>query len=394
MYTLGAGIFMASSLVCGLAPNPAVLTVGRVAQGLSAALLSPQVLSILSTSYQGEARARALNAYGVTMGLAAVFGQLVGGLLIRADILGWSWRSCFLINLPICLLIIVLTSRLVPESRAPRRPQLDLVGMIFIALALTTVMLPMVEGREQGWPLWSWLCLAAAVVLFAVFAGYVIRLKRRGGQPLVDPVLFTERAFTAGLQAQVVFNLGLAAFFLVFALYLQVGRQLDALGAGLLFVVIGAGYMATSLTARRVAGRLGCQVIALGAALRLIAAVCLIATVSTLGAGGSIWWFVPSLLVDGAGMGFAVAPLASTVLSRMTSQHAGAVAGVLTTGVQVGNALGVGVIGVVFYGRLFGHGLTPGSYAHAFASALVYITVVVIALGVIVQFLPRKGRAG
>lgn len=394
MYTLGVGIFMLSSLVCGIAANPVMLIIGRIGQGLSAALLSPQVLSIIGTIYRGEARARAFNAYGVTMGLAAVFGQLIGGLLIQADILGWGWRSCFLINLPIGVLITVLAPRLVPESRAPGCPQLDLVGMVLIALALTAVVLPMVEGREQGWPLWTRLCLAGAVVLLAGFAGYEIRLKGRGGQPLVDPVLFTERAFTAGLLAQVVFCLGQAAFFLVFALYVQLGRGLDALGAGLIFVAIGAGYMATSLPARQVAGRLGRQVIAMGAALRLIAAICLIGTVSTIGTGGSIWWLVPSLFMDGAGMGFAVAPLASTVLSRMSPQRAGAVTGALTTGIQVGNALGVGIIGVVFYDALFGHGATSASYAHAFASALVYIAAVAIALCVVVQFMPPKGRAG
>lgn len=388
-YVTGIAVFTLSSVVCGVAPVVPVLIIGRIAQGLSAALLSPQVLSIITTAYSGEAKARAVNAYGVCMGLAAVFGQVIGGLLIQANVFGWDWRTCFLINVPIGLAVLALTPRLVPESRAPRRPGLDLVGMTMIALALVAVVLPLVEGRQQGWPLWAWLCLVAAVLLFAGFGRYEQRIKRQGVQPLIDFALFRERAFTAGLLAQLVFYLGMAAFFLVFALYVQSGRGLTPLHAGLLFVANGVGYLATSTTARYVAARIGRQVIALGGVLRFVAAVLYIVIVIRIGVGGSVGWLVPALIIDGAGMGLAVAPLASTVLSRITPQHVGAASGALTTGIQVGNAFGVAIIGVVFFGALSG----AGGYAHAFASGVGYVAIVAVALVALVQLLPRRSES-
>jgi EmrB/QacA subfamily drug resistance transporter len=388
MYMLGMTVFTLSSVVCGVAPSAAVLVGARVVQGLAAAVMSPQVLSILGTLYTGEARARAFNAYGVVMGVSAVFGQLIGGLLIHGNVFGWGWRNCFLINLPIGIVALSLVPRLVPETRAPGRPRLDIGGMVLIALALVAVVLPLIEGRQQGWPPWAWLSLAAAVPLFALFTLYERGLMRRGSAPLIDLGLFRERAFTAGLLAQLTFFMGMAAFFLVFALFVQFGRGLDALGAGLIFIAIGAGYMATSNIARLAAVKMGRQVIAAGALLRVVGLSLLVLTVAEIGVSGSIAWLVPALVIDGAGMGLALAPLATTVLSRVTPSHAGAASGVLNTGLQMGNALGVAVIGVIFYGLLASsHGVN--AYPHAFQFSLLYLIAVEVVLAVLVQFLPR-----
>jgi EmrB/QacA subfamily drug resistance transporter len=392
MFTLGLVLFIISSASCGAAPSITVLVISRVAQGLSAALMGPQVLTILGITFSGHLRVRAFNAYGVTMGLAAVFGQLIGGVLIRADILGWGWRSCFLINIPIGVVALLLVPRHVPESFAPGRQRLDLVGMVLAALALTALILPVVEGRQQGWPLWAWLSLAASFVLFTIFALYEHRLTQRGGSPLVDLALFRERAFTAGLSVQLVFWTGSASFFLVFALYLQLGRGLDALHAGLIFIAIGSGYMVTSTTARFAAARLGRQVITLGGLLCALALCFMTLTVELIGVGGNILWLAPTLAIDGAGMGLAVAPLAATVLSRITPQHAGAATGVLTTGVQVGNALGVAIVGVIFYGVL-DNTHTVNAYAHAFGFSLVYLIFAALAVAALVQLLPRAPAA-
>jgi EmrB/QacA subfamily drug resistance transporter len=391
MFVVGMALFTASSAACGVAPNATFLVIGRVCQGLSAALMSPQVLTIMGAAYQGEARARAINAYGVTMGIAAVFGQLIGGLLIQADIFGLSWRACFLINVPIGIVAIALAPRFVPESRAPGRPRVDLGGMILVSLALAAVVLPLIEGREEGWPLWAWLCLAVSVPLFALFAAYEHRVPLRGGSPLIDLNLFRERAFTVGLLTQLLFFTGMASFFLVFALYIQLGRGLSPLDSGLLFSAIGAGYMATSTTARKVAAKLGRQVIALGGLLRMVGLGLLLLTMAAIGVTGHTTWFIPALIIDGAGMGLAVAPLVSTVLSRITPQHAGAASGVLSTGQQIGSAAGVAIIGIIFYGAL---PASPGlnDYTNAFRFSLVYLIGVGLTLAVLVQFLPRKPR--
>jgi EmrB/QacA subfamily drug resistance transporter len=391
MFVLGLSLFTLASAACGLAPNAAVVVAGRVAQGLSAALLSPQILAIFSSLYRAAAKARALNAYGLCMGLALVFGQVIGGLLIHVNFLGWGWRSCFLINLPIGLAAVGLACRIVPESRAPVRPQLDLSGMALASLALLALTFPLIEGRQQQWPPWSWISLAAAAALFAITALWEMRVKSRGALPLIDLGLFRARAFSVGLVAQLAFYMSIAGFFLVFALYVQEGRGLDALQAGTILVANGLGYLASSSFARPVEARLGRQVLALAGLVRAAGLGLLLLTVAMAGQRGNVLWLIPGLFINGVGTGFAVAPLASNVLSRISPQHAGAASGVLTTALQVGNAIGVAIIGVIFYDALAAD--APPPYAHAFALSLIYLILMSFVLAALAQLLPAESEA-
>ncbi|MFE9955168.1 MFS transporter [Micromonospora sp. NPDC005299] len=371
IFGLGLALFTAASVLCGLAPTAGILLGARVLQGLAAALLMPQVLAIVRTSVAPAEQPKAFARYGLTMGLGAVFGQLIGGLLIQADLFGLDWRLCFLINLPIGVAALALLRR-VPESRHPAT-RLDLAGVVLVSAALVALVLPLVEGREQGWPLWTWLSLAASVLLFALF----VATQRRSGQPLVHLALFRERAFSVGLVATQVFWMGQASFFLILALYLQVERGLSALESGAVFTAIGAGYLATSTYAHRIAARLGRHVVTVGA---LVMAVGLYGMWEAAGHGTG--WLVPGLAVDGIGMGIALAPLTTTVLARVSAPHTGAAAGVLATVNQTGNALGVALIGIVFYQAA---DLTGG-----FRAGLVELIVLELALAAIIQLLPRR----
>ncbi|WP_371480676.1 MFS transporter [Kitasatospora sp. NBC_00315] len=379
MFGLGLALFTLASAGCGLAPTAAALIGARVLQGLAAALVGPQVLAILRTAYSGTAQARAFAMYGLTMGVGAVFGQLIGGLLIRADILGLDWRSCFLINLPVGLAALALVRRSLPESRAPERPGLDPVGAVLVTLALTGLVLPLIEGREQGWPLWTWLCLGGSVALLAAFGAHQHRFS---ASPLVDTRLVRERAFTTGIAAQLVFWLGQASFFLVLALYLQQGRGLDALGAGLVFTTIGGGYLLTSTCAHRLAARLGRQVVAAGALLMTLGLALIGLAAHEVGTTGSVWWLSPGLFVDGLGMGMVIAPVTTTVLARVGPQLVGSAAGLLSTVQQVGGALGIALIGIVFYEA---DGF-PAGFVHSVAA----LGVLELILAALVQLLPRR----
>ncbi|MEO3785562.1 MFS transporter [Actinocorallia sp. B10E7] len=378
MFALGMALFTLASVACGLVPDAATLVAARIAQGAAAALLAPQVLAILRTAYSGAAQVRALNAYALTMGLAAVFGQLIGGLLIQADLFGTGWRACFLINAPIGAAALASTRRMIPESRADGAARIDLGGAALVTLALAATLLPLIEGREQGWPLWTWLSFAAAVLLFIGYA------RRRHASPLIDLALFRERAFTAGLLTQLAFTMGMAAYFLIFALYVQEGRGLNALEAGLIFVPIGAGYLAASSLAPRLAARLGRQAIAVGGLTRALGLALLLFAVHR---DAPVGWLVPALALDGVGMGLALAPIMGTVLAGIAPHHAGAASGMLTTAQQVGGALGVGIVGVVFYGSL------SGGVTHAFQHGLIYLIAVSLTLIGLVQLLPRTPAA-
>jgi MFS family permease len=362
-----------------------VLVLSRLVQGLAGALLSPNVLAIIGVVYRGPERVQALTVYGIVMGVAAACAQLIGGVLVQADIAALGWRTIFLINLPVGIVALILAPRLVPESRASGARGVDVVGTLLVTAGLAALLVPLIEGRPQGWPTWSWLCLATAPVLLGLFAGYELRLSRRGGAPLLEPSMFRERTFSVGLLTQLTFWCGQASFFLVLALYLQQGRGLDPLAAGLVFTLLAAAYLVTSLRAPELALRYGRAVILVGALTFAAGHMLLFAAVAALGSGGWIGFLAPGLVLVGAGMGLCITPLISTVLTHVQPQHAGAASGALSTVQQLGNALGVAVTGIIFFGALN----ADGGYAEAFQISLAELVALLMVVAALTRLLPR-----
>ncbi|OJU80879.1 MAG: MFS transporter [Solirubrobacterales bacterium 70-9] len=386
LFTLGIALFTASSALCGAAPGITTLLVGRVLQGIGAALFAPQVLSIIGVTFAGDERRRAVTTYGLVMGLAAAGGQLVGGALIALDLFGLDWRACYLVNVPIGLAALVIAPRALAESWAAVGERLDLLGAALAGATLVAIVLPLVEGRNEGWPPWTFASFAGAVPLALAFALRQRRLAAAGDAPLVHPELFRERAFTVGVLTSVVFYAGMASFFLVLAIYLQEGCGLSALDSGLVFTALAAGYLVASAGAEVLAPRFGRQVLAAGGVVRATALTGLALTVAAIGTGGSPLLLVPTLAVDGIGMGLLTAPLVATVVGGMDPLHAGAASGVLSTAQQVGNTIGVAAIGALFYGAIG----PRGDYAGAFELALVAVAAVCLAVAALVQLLPGR----
>jgi EmrB/QacA subfamily drug resistance transporter len=385
MFTVGLALFVVTSALCGVAPSAAALVAARAAQGLASALLMPQVLAILGVAYDGADRLKALTAYAMTLGIAAVSGQLIGGVLIELDPAGLDWRSCFLVNVPVGLVALALVRRTVPESRGGDS-RLDLVGADLVMLGLIAILVPLIEGREHGWPAWTWASFAAGALLLGSFAIYQRRVAARGGSPLVHPELFAERAFSAGLATIVVFYATVASFFLVLALELQDGRGLDALESGLVFAFEGLGFLATTMTAGALVARFGRQVLAIGALVRGLALVTLYAVV---GAHGSVALMAATLVLDGAGMGLVMGPIITMVVTNVAPRHAGAASGVLASVQQIGIAFGVALIGVVFFGALDAGHAVP----EAFRTSLLWLAAGSVAVAALIQALPRGRRA-
>lgn len=383
-FCAGLALFAAASLLCAAAPSTAVLIGARLIQGVAAALISPSVLALLGVLYTGRDRVRAISVYGVAMGCASAGGQLFGGVILQANPAGLGWRAIFLINIPVVVLALLAALRLVPESRAERRPAFDIVGVALVTTGLVALVLPLVQGRELGWPAWTWACLAAAPMLFGIFAAHQRWLERKGGSPVLAPSLFRNHSLRAGLVTQLVFFCGQAALFLVLALYLQDGRHLDPLRAGLVFSILAASYLATSLRAPALTIRHGRNVIAAGAVL-LAAGEGLLAI--TIMIGGSFTVLVAGLVVAGAGMGLCVTSLTSVVLAHAEAERAGAVSGMLSTMQQVGNALGVAITGAIFFGAL------SGGIDHAFALSSTELAGLLTAVAVLTRLLPRVAVA-
>lgn len=380
MFTLGLVLFTVTSAGCGLAPSAGLLVTARVLQGVAGALMTPQVLAILGTVYTGEKRARAFAAYGLTMGFAGVLGQLIGGALIQADVAGSGWRGVFLINIPVGLVALAMVRRVVPESHGNRAP-LDLVGTVLVTAGLIAIVLPLVEGREHGWPLWTWLSFVAAPVLLGAFLVHQRGREAAGRAPLIDLAIFTDRTFSVASLVASVFALVPPSFFFVLALYLQQGRGFSPLFSGIVFAALGAGFFAAMLTAEVMAARLGRQILALGAV--VVGAGC--ALVALAASASSSLDLVPGLFVVGFGIGMVLVPVTAMALADVDPLHAGAASGVLTTAQQVGGALGVAVIGVVFF-----NALGAGAFVHAFTVSLWVLAALTAATAALVQLLPRR----
>ncbi len=391
MFCAGLALFTLASGACGIAGTAGELVAARLVQGVAGAMLMPNVLSVIGVTYTGEDRIKALSWYGLAMGLAAVSGQLIGGLLVQWNPAGLGWRSCFLINVPIGALALALAPQLIRESREPNARRVDWIGTALVTTGLTAIVFPLVEGRQHGWPLWTWISLGAAPLLLGSFAAHQRRLARAGGrEPLLDLSLFRQRAFSAGLVAQMVFWSGQASFFLVLALYLQEGRGLSPLHAGLVFTVLAVSYLGASMRAPALAVRYGRRVLNAAAITLAAGHLTLLAGVAIIGVHGSVAVLVPGLLLIGAGMGLGIAPLATIIMSAMRPEQAGAASGALSTFQNVGNAIGVAVIGVVFFGAL-------SNPAHPFAVALELsegtLAAILISVAALTRLLPARIRS-
>ncbi len=387
VYAIGLALFTAASAACGLAPSPTTLVLARIAQGVAGAVVMPQVLSIIGVTYRGPDYVRAVSAYGVALGLAAVGGQVIGGALVETDVLGLGWRSCFLINVPIGLAALALTPRLVPESRTGRRAGLDVAGALALAAGLTAILLPLIEGRQHGWPAWTWISLAVAPVILGGFLWRQLALRRRGEEPLLDLELFRERGFSAGLLTQLLLAGAQASFFVYLALYLQQGRGLGPLEAGLVFSILALAYVIASGPAPGLTERFGRSVVTAGGVSLAVGLGLLAIAVAQLGVAGSLLALVPGLLLSGAGIGLCFTPLTSTVLGGIDAEGVGAASGALSTTQQVGFSLGVAVTGVLFFGA------ADEDIARAFELSLIELTALAIGIVVASRLLPRRQGA-
>jgi len=268
---------------------------------------------------------------------------------------------------PVGIIAVVASAVLVRESRAPSPPKLDPVGVVLVTAALLLLLYPLVQGRQLGWPAWTFVSMAASVPVFALFVWYERIKDRRDGSPLVPPRLFGERGFSAGMAIAVTFFMGIASFGLVLTLFLQLGLGFTPLHAGLTFLPFSLGVLISSGAAARLAPRFGRGVTMAGALIIAAGMAGIIVTTHHYGPAVTTWELVPSLVGIGLGLGAVIAPLADIVLARVPAQDAGSASGVFNTGLQLGNSIGIALIGVIFFGII---GSQSGPAASAVAPAL------------------------
>jgi EmrB/QacA subfamily drug resistance transporter len=352
MFVFGVSAFTAASLLCGLAPSPVFLIAARALQGISGALLFPQVLSIIQVTFPQRERATAFGFFGTVIGLSSFAGNALGGVLVSADAFHLSWRPIFLINLPIGLFIVIFAERFVKESSSPKARRLDLGGVAILTIALTLLLYPLIQGREAGWPAWAFACLIAFVPVMLVFIQFEKRVTARGGSPLIELSLFHNHVFVLGLCSGVCFFSGAAAFFLISTIFLQNGLGYTPRHAGLTFLWFAIAFLSSSLASVRVQPKLGSRIINLGVALMISGLGGLLWISASRGAALTSLNLAPVLLIYGTGQGFVMPTLINTILINIKGHDAGSASGVLTTVQQASFATGVAVIGTVFFSAL------------------------------------------
>jgi EmrB/QacA subfamily drug resistance transporter len=351
LFIIGMSGFVIASALCGLAQSAIMLDLSRVLQGSMAAMMYPQVLSVIQVSFPPQERARVFGFVGAVIGIATITGPLAGGLIIRNDITGGSWRWIFLVNLPIGIAALIAATRLISESRAPNATRLDVVGVLLATAGILLLVYPLVEGQVAGWPAWTFICMGISPVMLVLFVLYERSLPSTRF-PLVQLSLFRIRSFAVGVAISAVFIAGIPAFFFTFSLMVQVGLGFSALNAGLTTIPWSLASAVASAMSTRVAPRLGKYTIAIGSTLLVIGMLGVIGTLHLEGTKVTGWDLIPSFVVSGLGLGTVIAPLLNIILAGVPGRDAGSASGVLTTFQQLGGAIGVAVVGVVFFGLL------------------------------------------
>lgn len=394
LFLIGVAGFTLASALCGFAANPEMLVASRILQGGMAAMMVPQVLSIVHATFPAHERGKVFGLFGAIVGLGAVSGPLLGALLTEWNLLGLAWRPIFLINLPVGIAALLLGRRYIGESRAPHALRLDLVGVALVTLGLLMLLYPLTRGRELGWPLWGYASMAGALAVFAVLVAYERRKAVRDGSPLIEPSLFAVKSFAAGIAVQTVFGVALGIFFLVWTLYLQVGLGWTPLHAGLTGVPFSISVsVAAGLSVQKLVPRFGRRVLQAGALLMGVGVLLYVWESHRYGLAIASWQMALPLVVMGAGMGLIVAPLTDAVLSEVPREHAGSASGLINTVQQMGNALGLGLVSVVFYGvigdRPTRDGVGP-AYVNAFQHALLWVAAVMAVIFLLMSALPKR----
>ncbi|EPD56874.1 MFS transporter [Streptomyces sp. HGB0020] len=394
MFLMGIGGFTLASALCGFAASPEMLVASRILQGAMAAMMVPQVLSIVHATFPAHERGKVFGLFGAIVGLGAVSGPLLGALLTEWNLFGLEWRPIFLINLPVGVAALILGSRFITESKAPRALKLDLVGVALVTLGLTMLLYPLTRGRELGWPLWGYLSMAGALVVFGALVAYERRKTVRDGSPLVELSLFRVKSFAAGIAVQTVFGVALGVFFLVWTLYMQIGLGWSPLRAGLTGVPFSiAVSTAAGLSVQKLVPRHGRRVLQAGALLMAAGVLLYIWESGRYGMAIASWQMALPLIVMGVGMGLIVAPLTDAVLSEVPREHAGSASGLINTVQQMGNALGLGLVSVVFFGEI-GDRLTAAqvgpAFVNAFQHALGWVAAVMAVIFLLMFALPRR----
>ncbi|MFF2956337.1 MFS transporter [Kitasatospora sp. NPDC057965] len=394
LFLIGMAGFTLASALCGFASGSEMLVAMRILQGGTAALMVPQVLSIVHATFPAEERGKVFGLFGAVVGLGAVSGPLIGAVLTEWDVFGLGWRPIFLINLPVGIAGLLLGRVFIGESKAERALKLDLLGVVLASAGLLMLIYPLTHGREAGWPLWGHLVMAGSLPVFALFVVYERMKTRRDGSPLVELSLFRVKSFAAGIGVQLTFGVVTGIFFLVWTLYMQLGLGWSPLKAGATGIPFSlACSTAAGVSVQQLVPRFGRKVLQAGALVMASGVLVYIAEAHRYGTGIAPWQMALPLVLMGAGMGLIVAPITNAVLAEVPREHAGSASGLINTVNQVGLALGLGLVSVAFFGAVPTGTVAGEPFVGAFQHAMWWVLGVLAVVFLLMFALPGRQKA-
>ncbi|MFI6355732.1 MFS transporter [Streptomyces sp. NPDC050743] len=378
LFVVGVTGFMLASTACALAPTVGFLIAFRAVQGAAAAVIIPQTIGLIKAMFTGDEMSRALGSIGPVMGLAAVCGPVLGGVLTHADLFGSSWRATFLVNVPVSLAVLALAPKL-PENRAPQRPTLDLTGTLLATIGVGLVVYPLVGADIAAMSAWSRGAVVAGPIVMVVFALHQRRVAAAGRSPVVEPSLFAHRGFPAALVTSASFFAVTNGLMTVIVLQLQLGLGTDVLDAGLTLAPWSVGLAVASWVAgARLVRRHGHRVMSLGLAVLLLGALAAIAVYHEADPTSYPEPLLIALGVAGLGAGLFSPAFFTIALKPLQPQEIGSAAGLLNAVQQLGATLGVAVLGSVYLDSAEPGG--PSAALHAVQAAF-WVAVALVVVG-------------
>ena len=351
LFLIGSAGFTAMSAACALAPSTGALIAFRVLQGSFGALMIPQGFGMLKETFDEAEMTKVFGAFGPIMGLSVLVAPILAGALVEADLWGIGWRLVFLINVPIGIVAFAGAVRVLPRTIARPGIRLDVGGMVLIGLALTAIIYPLIQGRAEGWPLWTFASLAAGALLLG---GFALWERRHRGDPLIEPGLLANRTYTSGVLVALAFFGAFGGLLLCVSLFAQLGQGFSPVHAGLTLVPMVVGMIAGMGGGLALVGRMGRHLLHLGVG--VVAAGTIVLALSVTGAGAaSTWDLAPSLFLIGLGAGASIGQLFDFILAGVSMDEVGSASGVLEAVQQLSSALGVAALGTIFFSAFAGH---------------------------------------
>jgi len=385
VFIIGLASFTLSSLLCAIATNIHTLIAFRLIQGFAGAMVLPHVIGFIRDVFPPEELGNAFAIFGPVFGLGGILGPIIGGLIIDGNIASTGWRAVFLVNIPIGIINIGLAWKYLPKRASDHSIKIDLLGSILIIASSGLLLLPLIQGQEAGWPLWTFISLGASFIGFVIFSlqqRWVISRKRT---PLVDPDIFKARTYNLGLAGIFIFFAGFTGVYLIITLFLQIGEGYSARGAGIANIAIALGTaIGGALSGAVLADKFGTRVLQLGAVAQITGAVLLFASLPNM-QSFHFWHIAPGMLVSGFGTGLVVAALFDAILLAIKDELVGSASGVLSAIQSIGSSVGVAIFGTFFFNQV-----TSGHIDKGFRNALLLQIGLVTLFLVITFFLPKK----